>query len=1202
VNCDDNNLCTSDACDAQNGCTFAPISGGCDDGNSCTIGDLCQAGNCKSGTPVDCADDNPCTKDACVDGGCAHQVLDGVSCDDGNECTKNDLCVQGVCVGEGNDACCLKNGDCDDGNECTKDVCILETGQCTSQSGPKNGFSCNADNNGCTAGDKCNGGQCQTGAPVDCSGFDLACQKGVCDSTGVQTYKCNLALKQQGTPCEDGQFCTENDACDAGGTCIGGNPLDCSQAGGGCIEGTCNESTDKCEGDAVANGTACNADDNGCTAGDSCQEGNCVAGGAASCAWLDDACSVGTCKPKDGNPDGFDCEKQFKPEGTDCDDTFFCTTDESCDGAGFCGNSTPNPCSDVLDACNDASCSEQTDTCSPSPKENGTTCNDGDACTMGDACQSGLCTGTSNVCGEYKVSSFHTSAPAFAPAIADHQDGRYAIFWNDSTRDKYFGRSYTDSWSKEWSEFESYAGGIDDAEVEADGFADGSMVVGFTHRYKLYSKTSKACYQYYNDNKCIDNNYCYSYNQCNECYDSYTKYSGSNALQERIILRWYNSLNQTTKTVTVFDRTPSPTYAYDCAAPAPRSYTANFGKVRVSASPNGNTIILWQDNTAIKGRIYNSAGAQVKDLGTLGTNWSGFDVSTHKDDAFVIVWSAGGNLAGQLYTSDGTKDGTQITVSSTDGTQENPVVATYYNGRFVVAWESDEDGDKNIMARVLKKDGAPVSPTEVKVNTNDNSHETMPDVATFDLSGNFLVVWQGKDPSGSGILGQFFNKNAATIGNEKIINVETSGSQTMPDLRVLSNGDAIVSWRGGSGQVWARKYDSAGEALTESKEFVHNSTLALEQASPDAAKQADSGYVAVWESSNAENDIDIKARLFSADGAPDGNEFAINSTDEGWQNAPTVGSSSTGKFVVAWQSYGQDGDVEGVYFRRFDTDGTPLSAEVQANEATDYEQYEPALAMDQSAGFDGAFALVWTSFLQPGGSDYDIVGRCFAASNQPMGTESEFIVNANTDNDQAAPDIAYLPGGPSRYIVTWESKNEDGDNWGIYAQRLAPTCAKQADPFKVNTTATNVQSQPSVAAASDGTFVIAWRSLSQDGSNYGIYAQRYDSSGNAVGGEFKINRVTAAEQSTPTLAFLSDDTLLAGWKTLGEDEAGSSVKFQHYTDEFAVDGLDFLGNIYYAGNQDSPTIVPLGDGKYVNVWRSDGQDGSAGGIFGRVLP
>lgn len=326
----------------------------------------------------------------------------------------------------------------------------------------------------------------------------------------------------------------------------------------------------------------------------------------------------------------------------------------------------------------------------------------------------------------------------------------------------------------------------------------------------------------------------------------------------------------------------------------------------------------------------------------------------------------------------------------------------------------------------------------------------------------------------------------------------------------------------------------------------------------------------------------------------------MNDTLDGWQNAPAISADSTGGFVVAWESFGQDGDVEGVFFRRFAADGTPDGDETQANQVTDYEQYQPAIAVDQLQGADGAFALVWTSFEQTPGTNYDVVARCFSAADNPLG--AEFVVNETTTSDQQSPAIVALPAGPSRYIVVWESKNEDGDNWGIYARRLSAACQPQGAAFKVNTTTANVQSQPVIAADSQGNFVVAWRSLNQDGSNYGLYAQRFDNGGNAEGGEFKINVVTANEQSSPALTFLSDDTLLAGWKTLGEDESDSSVKFQHYNADFTTDGHDFLGNIYYDGDQAGPVLVPLPGAQYAILWTSDDQDGAGTAVIGRILP
>src|SRR5690606_36401463 len=58
---------------------------------------------------------------------------------------------------------------------------------------------------------------------------------------------------------------------------------------------------------------------------------------------------------------------------------------------------------------------------------------------------------------------------------------------------------------------------------------------------------------------------------------------------------------------------------------------------------------------------------------------------------------------------------------------------------------------------------------------------------------------------------------------------------------------------------------------------------------------------------------------------------------------------------------------------------------------------------------------------------------------------------------------------------------------------------------RVNTYTTNFQRRPAVAMDSDGDFVVTWTSTYQDGSGYGVYGQRYDMNGNALGGEFRVN-------------------------------------------------------------------------------------------------
>ncbi len=128
--CDDKNGCTADKCDGGK-CTFGTLAGAnCDDGNPCTQGDQCSADKCQ-GLPANCDDKNPCTKDACdpANGKCGAAPADG-SCDDGNLCTISDVCVGGKCLPGANAVC-------EDGNACTTDSCDPASGKCKTVAAPE---------------------------------------------------------------------------------------------------------------------------------------------------------------------------------------------------------------------------------------------------------------------------------------------------------------------------------------------------------------------------------------------------------------------------------------------------------------------------------------------------------------------------------------------------------------------------------------------------------------------------------------------------------------------------------------------------------------------------------------------------------------------------------------------------------------------------------------------------------------------------------------------------------------------------------------------------------------------------------------------------------------------------------------------------------------------------------------------------------
>jgi hypothetical protein len=80
-------------------CGGSPNGTPCDDGNACTTGDSCQGGTCSPGSATVCNDNNVCTTDSCNPvSGCVF-TNNTNACDDGNGCTVSDICSGGVCSG-----------------------------------------------------------------------------------------------------------------------------------------------------------------------------------------------------------------------------------------------------------------------------------------------------------------------------------------------------------------------------------------------------------------------------------------------------------------------------------------------------------------------------------------------------------------------------------------------------------------------------------------------------------------------------------------------------------------------------------------------------------------------------------------------------------------------------------------------------------------------------------------------------------------------------------------------------------------------------------------------------------------------------------------------------------------------------------------------------------------------------------------------
>jgi|KBSSwiStaDraftv2_1062776.scaffolds.fasta_scaffold42636_3 hypothetical protein len=379
-------------------------------------------------------------------------------------------------------------------------------------------------------------------------------------------------------------------------------------------------------------------------------------------------------------------------------------------------------------------------------------------------------------------------------------------------------------------------------------------------------------------------------------------------------------------------------------------------------------------------------------------------------------------------------------------------------------------------------------------------------------------------------------------------------------------------------------------------EFRANTYTTGVQSGVSVAADPEARFVVVWESDGQDgSDLGIFGQFFFINGIPQGPEFRVNTYTTSFQNSPSVAMTGAGNFVVAWQSW-QDGDGSGVFGQRFLAGGLPNGPEFRVNTYTTGHQYLAAAATD----IIGNFVVVWNG---AGEGDTDgIFGQRFAAgSGVPLGPE--FRVNTYTTGIQHFPAVASDFGG--NFVVVWQDGSLFEGGRGVFGQRFDSSGAPVGPEFQVETYTTGLQGYPSVAADASGDFVVVWASETP-GPFPAVFGQRYSSTGVPLGPQFQVNTYTGGALNVPARV-TSDGSgnFVVVWGS-GPDGDSWGVFGQRYASSGDPVGSEFLVNTYTTRGQMQPAVGTIGGGTFVVAWESYGQDGSSWGVFSQrysaILP
>ncbi|MBL8396670.1 MAG: hypothetical protein JNL84_00795, partial [Candidatus Accumulibacter sp.] len=717
--------------------------------------------------------------------------------------------------------------------------------------------------------------------------------------------------------------------------------------------------------------------------------------------------------------------------------------------------------------------------------------------------------------------------------------------------------------------------------------------------------------------------------------------------------------------------------------------SSNQYQPTIVGTADGGFVVAWYHDSASAGgdyydvffQRYNASG--VAQGGETRGNPAGLGFIAQSEPSlaaltgggFVLTWTdgstdgSGNGVFAQRFNASGTTAGGAFQVNTyTVGDQSDSHVVGLTGGGFVVVWRStsqDGGGSYGVFGQIYNSAGVAVG-GEFRINTDTAGNEYEPTVTALS-HGGFAVAWNDDGR----ITVQQFDANGLRLDGPALVDThDANGAGSAPVVLGLANGAFVVSWTdydypasGGDNtyqifqQLYGNPADFARQTnpqlvdVTPSVTFAENAVNAAPQLidpgvglfDPDSANfgggilevnyLTDYGaqdqlglqgldnqdQLGIRNEGNGPGQVGVAGNTVSFAGVAIGTilsngangdkltvQFNTNATPDAVEQvienltyANTVSNPIASRTISIRVSDGDGGASEARSVQinvTPQTDGAvPVGLERIVNSARGGEQVEPAVARLS----DGGYVVVWVDQSGNDSSSYGVYGQRYDANDNAVGPE--FRANTFTAGAQYEAQVAGLTGGG--FVVVWRSDSQDGSGAGVYAQRYNDAGAAVGPEFRVNTTTPQNQYMTQIAATSDGGFVVTWyhdyynATFTELGD---IFFQRYNASGVALGAETRANPAGLGTnyQYQPSIAWNADGSgFVVVWRDDAGDGSGAGVFGQRFDASGATLGGRFQINSYTTSTQEHPSVATLKGGGFIVVWESEGQDLSSTGIY-----
>lgn len=574
----------------------------------------------------------------------------------------------------------------------------------------------------------------------------------------------------------------------------------------------------------------------------------------------------------------------------------------------------------------------------------------------------------------------------------------------------------------------------------------------------------------------------------------------------------------------------------------------------------GKAVVVWSDGregiNKVYCQIFDEAGNPVGANFPVSDSHTGYwethcAITINNRCDIIVVWKYNHNIWGQILDSLGNAIGGHFNVSQ-DTLGFNlgyPGVQCASNGDFMVAWSMDFSGD--IFCRIYDSSSTPLTDV-ITINEPSLTHSRRPKIA-LSRDSLWCIVW---DDSAATVYMQRVSRNGTLLGDNMQINDSVGTRHIVPGVGATDNHIFVA---------WARRdrflYDIMIQQIAPDGTFIGgNRTITDDiggspQRMPVIAAGTTGNFFVVWTDNRNPKYMlsDQYGRMFDASGIPFAHDFRINDMNYGFYSSIAV--NKLGLYVTVWAN----DSTNQIYGQRYDRNGTPLGPNFQVSQAPGNTN---VFIPEVIALSDARFITVWRDSRA---FPTKVYGRVLDPLGIPVGDEftayidtldnsypscivdqgdRTFILGMGSDDAQSVAiqqfdydanpisdpiilnDVPaggwYVAGakGINGYFFIW-SRYSEGSSRHIYGQFLDENLQKIGGNFLIGDDSTWYQENASVVARENGEFVVVWQD--NRNLNYDIYAQSFDSLGNKVGDNFRIdNDTTNAWQWEPACVSQND--------------------------------------------------------------------------------